>query len=106
MGLFDFGDKAMIKTLAGRLIIGVGQLGEELDRSGGKATPLAKGLESALKKDLNEIMRLQSALSESSRTSILINMHGQNVQLPQFFFTLKMISDDYYKTAGIMFFSY
>jgi len=106
MGFFDFGDKAMIKTLANRVLIGVGQLGNELDRSGGKVTPMTKGLESALKKDINEIMRLQSTLSESSRTSILIKMNGQNVQLPQFFFTLKMISDDYYKASGIMFFSY
>lgn len=104
MGLFDFGDRAMIKTLASHVWGGVGQLGGELDRSGGKVTPMARGLASALKKDIKEIMRLQNTLSDSSRTSILINMQGQNVQLPQFLFTLKMISDDYYKDSGIMFF--
>ena len=106
MGLFDFGDRAMIKTIASRVLIGISQLGSELDRSRGMATPMAKGLETALKTDIKEIMRLQSTLSESSRTSILIKMEGRDVPLARFFFTLKMISDEYYRTAGIMFFSY
>ena len=46
MGFFDFGDKAMIKTIAKRLKIGITQLANELDSSHGIATPLARGLAS------------------------------------------------------------
>ena len=105
MGFFDFGDKAMIKTLAGRLMVGVDQLAREFDHSGGTSTPMARGLAFALNKDIKEMLRLSNSLSESSRTSILINMQGQNVQLPQFFFTLKMISNDYKNASGIEFYS-
>jgi len=104
MGFFDFGDKAMVKTLAGRLLVGVDQLAREFDRSGGTVTPMARGLADALKNTINEMMRLSNSLSESSRTSILINMQGRNVQLPAFFFTLKMMSDDWKKQTGIGFF--
>jgi len=104
MGFFDFGDKAMIKTLAGRLMVGVDQLAREFDHSGGTSTPMARGLAFALNKDIKEMLRLSNSLSESSRTSILINMEGRNVQLPAFFFTLKMMSDDWKNKTGLCFF--
>lgn len=104
MGFLDFGDKAMIKTIAKRLKIGITQLANELDSSNGIATPLARGLASALNRDIKEMQRLSNSLSESSRSSILIDMEGRNVQLPAFFFTLKMMSNDWKKASGIEFF--
>jgi hypothetical protein len=106
MGLFDFGDRAMIKTLAGRLMIGVKQLDEELNRSGGKTTPSIRGLVYALRNDTNEMRRLSNSLSESSRTSILINMMGQNVQLDYFYLSLAMISKNLNETNGVSFWDF
>jgi hypothetical protein len=100
MGLFDFGDKAMVKSIATRVNIGIGVLTNELDRSNGVASITVKGIAGGLKKDIKEMQRIANSLSESSRSSILIKMGGTNVQLPAYFFTLKMISNDCKNAIG------
>ena len=100
MGLFDFGDRAMVKSIANRVNIGIGVLANELDHSNGVASIAAKGIAGGIKREIKEMRRIANSLSESSRSSILITMEGRNIQLPAYFFTLKMISNDCKNAIG------
>ncbi len=101
MGLFDFGDKAMIKTKAMRVNIGLMQLANELDKNNGTKSPAVVALSSALKKELKEIIDLSNKLSDSAKASIAIDMQGKSVSFPAFLFTIKFISDDLYNSTGL-----
>ena len=101
MGLFDFGDKAMIKTKAYHVNVGVMQLANELEKSNGILNPTIRGLVFTLKRELNEIIQLSNKLSESDKMSIMIDMNGRSVQFPAFLFTVKLISNDLYNTTGL-----
>ena len=100
MGLFDFGDKAMVKTIAMRIMNSIGHLVDKIDRNNGVATSYERGVAGGIKMDIKEMLRIANSLSESSRSSILIFMNGRNVQLPEFFFTIKMVSNDLKNVIG------
>ena len=106
MGLFDFGDKAMIQTHAYRVGVGMLQVRDELNKS-----PLDKqeigGLAWAVCAEMKKMMTLANTLSPSSRSSLKVDYNGSKIDYDTFITSIivKFQSDLMMKTQ-IDFYSY
>ena len=67
MGFFNFGNnsKAEIRSCALKISTGLGQIEQEYASSSGQATPMVKGIASALQ---NEVRTLERLLKPNGRT--------------------------------------
>ena len=67
MGFFNFGNnsKAEIQSFALKISTGLGQIEQEYASSNGQATPMVKGIASALQ---NEVRTLERLLKPNGRT--------------------------------------
>jgi hypothetical protein len=84
MGLFDFGDKAVIQEKALRISIGISQIEDEIRKSPTSATGELRGLAWAIKEEKEKMMQIANKLLPAARASIMVKYKGQTIHLYHF----------------------
>ena len=92
MGLFDFGDRAVVQNLAYRVGVGIQQIEDEIRKSPMNATPLLRGLAFTVREERIKMMQLYYDLQESTRNSLVIEFKGRKIPFWDFFTELVPIS--------------
>jgi hypothetical protein len=85
MGLFDFGDRATIQTLAYRIGVGVEQMESELRNSPNEATPMLRGLAHTIAEEIYKTTILVHSLSKSSQDSLKVDFKKRKINFWTFF---------------------
>ena len=83
MGLFDFGDRAMVQTHAYRVGVGMLQVRGELNKSTLNILEV-KGIISAICEEMKKMMTLANSLSQSSRSSLKVDYNGAKINYDAF----------------------
>ena len=92
MGLFDFGDRATIQTLAYRIGVGVEQMESEIRVSPNAATPMLRGLAHAVCDERKKLMLVATSLSQSSLDSLIVEFRKRKIPFNVFLQELTHIS--------------
>lgn len=106
MGLLDFGDRAMIQTLALRVGIGMLQMRDEMNKSP-LNLPQIRGLAYAVCEEMKKMMNIANSLSQTSRNSLKIEYKGSKIFYDEFITTIIMkFQSDLMMKTQIDFYSY
>jgi len=106
MGLLDFGDRAMIQTLAFRVGSGMLQMRDEMNRSTLNLSEI-RSLAYAVCEEMKKMMTLANSLSQSSRNSLKIDYKGSKIFYDEFISSVIMkFQSDLMSKTQIDFYSY
>lgn len=100
MGLFDFGDRATVQTLAHRIGVGVQQMEDELIKSPTRATPELQGIAQAVGQTMEQALTIVNTLSRSSQASLKVKFKGRNIDFWSFFNELVPLKNKVFKITG------
>lgn len=103
MGLFDFGDKSIIKELAYRIEIGIEQMESEIRKSPQSATPTLRGLAYAVNTERKKMTTIALSLSNSSLGGLKVKFKGEIIPYNIFLTRLIPISRKVKEMTGIDF---
>lgn len=103
MGLFDFGDRATIQTLAYRIGVGVVQMESELRNSPREATPMLRGLAHSIAKEMHKTTILVHSLSKSSQDSLKVDFKNRKILFWAFYTEIVPICERVESLTGINF---
>lgn len=88
MGLFNFGNKALIKSTVLKISTGIAQIEQELQSSNQQVTPMVRGITFALKE---EVKQLEALLKPNGQTdwnlinTLIVKVHdGKEIPLETF----------------------